>query len=80
MALFTFHQVHGNCIERGEKSKVFLHVGNANQVSIGFPTWKSKCYAFSRFQKNVPLGDFPAIRYLKGSNAVLVILFSLTAG
>ena len=31
-----------NCIERGEKSKVFLHVGNANQVSIGFPTWKSK--------------------------------------
>lgn len=42
MAFFTFHQVHGNCIERGEKSKVFLHVGNANQVSIGFPTWKSK--------------------------------------
>ena len=31
-----------NCIERGEKSKVFLHVGNANQVSIGFPTWRSK--------------------------------------
>lgn len=40
--LFTFHQVHGNCIERGKKSKVFLHVGNANQVSIGFPTWRSK--------------------------------------
>ena len=42
MAFFTFHQVHGNCIERGKKSKVFLHVGNANQVSIGFPTWRSK--------------------------------------
>ena len=32
----------------------------------------AECYAFSRFQKNVPLRDFPAIRHLKGTDAVIV--------
>ena len=44
-----------------------------------YPFFRANCYsifilqrALSRFQKNIPLGDLPAIRHLKGSNAVVV--------
>ena len=32
----------------------------------------AECYAFSRFHDNVGLRDLPAIRHIKGTNAVVV--------
>ena len=32
----------------------------------------AECYAFSRFHDNVGLRDLPAIRHLKGTDAVVV--------
>lgn len=40
--IFIFYQVYKKCIERGEKSKVFLHIESLNQVPIVFPTCTSK--------------------------------------
>ena len=47
-----------NCIERGEKSKVFLHVGNANQVSIDvFPHGKVNGHRIEFFPKTNTFPD-----------------------
>lgn len=32
----------------------------------------ASCCAFSGFHQNVPLGDLPAIRHLKGTDTVVV--------
>ncbi len=32
----------------------------------------AECYAFSRFHDNVGLRDLPAIRHIKGTDAVIV--------
>ena len=37
----------------------------------------AECYAFSCFHDNVGLRDFPAIRHIKGTNAVIVNIDAL---